>query len=584
MKIFSLLKKLNFHITRKHYHKLLFLLILMFFSAASEVISIGAIMPFLAVIVSPETLFTYVALKPFLEYFSITSAEDLVLPTVITFAFAAITAGFFRLALLWHQTRISYSIGVDLCVKAYKNTLNQPYEYHVSKNTSEIISGISIKAQNVANNTVLPIVNIISSCLSLSAIFTALFLIDPIVALVSIVAFGLIYSFVALYSNKKLARESEKINFEQNKIIKELQEGLGDIRDVLLDGSQEMHAQFYYETDSRLRRALGNVQILGSAPRYFVEAIGIAFVAAIAYWLIQQSSNIGDNFIILGAFAMAAQRVLPMVQQIYLGITSIYGNSAALNEVINLLHLPNQSKINFKTNSNFKFENIVEFKNVSFKYKSRDKGVIENFNFKIPKGSHIGIIGETGSGKSTILDILMGLLTPNVGQLVVDDIIISENNKRKWQSNIGHVPQNIYLTDTSIAENITMNAFKNEIDENQLEFAIKVAQLDKVLKNLPLGINTIVGERGGLLSGGQRQRIGIARALYKDPKILILDEATSALDIKTEANLIKGLRSIQNKITIVTVTHKIDTLKHCDKIIKMNEGNIEKIGQYLDFV
>ena len=188
--------------------------------------------------------------------------------------------------------------------------------------------------------------------------------------------------------------------------------------------------QFYYETNSRLRRALGNVQILGSAPRYFVEAIGIAFVAAIAYWLIQQSSNIGDNFIILGAFAMAAQRVLPMVQQIYLGITSIYGNSA-LNEVINLLHLPNQSKINFKTNSNFKFENIVEFKNVSFKYKSRDKGVIENFNFKIPKGSHIGIIGETGSGKSTILDILMGLLTPNVGQLVVDDIIISENNKKK---------------------------------------------------------------------------------------------------------------------------------------------------------
>ena len=541
-------------------------------------------MPFLAVIASPETLFTYVALKPFLEYFSITSSEDLVLPTVITFALAAIVAGFFRLALLWHQTRISYSIGVDLCVKAYKNTLYQPYEYHVSKNTSEIISGISIKAQNVANNTVLPVVNIISSCLSLSAIFTALFLIDPTVALVSIIAFGLIYCFVALYSNKKLARESEKINFEQNKVIKELQEGLGDIRDVLLDGSQEMHADVYYESDTRLRRALGNVQILGSAPRYFVEAIGIAIVAAIAYWMIHQPRDSGENFIILGAFAMAAQRVLPMVQQIYLGITSIYGNSAALNEVINLLHLPNQSKINFETNSNFKFENIVEFKNVSFKYKSRNKGVIENFNFKIPKGSHIGIIGETGSGKSTILDILMGLLTPITGQLVVDETTISENNKRKWQSNIGHVPQNIYLTDTSIAQNITMHTSKDKVDKDHLRSAIKISQLDKVLKNLPLGINTIVGERGGLLSGGQRQRIGIARALYKNPKILILDEATSALDIKTETNLINDLRSIQDKMTVVTVSHKINTLKHCDKIIKLNEGKIEKVGKYLDFI
>lgn len=555
----------------------------MFFSAASEVVTIAAIMPFLAIIASPETLFKYFALKPFLEYFSITTPEQLILPTVIAFALAAIIAGFFRLALLWHQTRISYSIGVDLCVKAYKNTLHQAYEYHVSKNTSELISGISIKATNVANNTVLPIVNIISSCLSLTAIFTALFLINPSVALMSIIAFGLIYCFIALYTNKKLARESEKINFEQNKIIKELQEGLGDIRDVLLDGSQEMHTGVYRETDTRLRRALGNVQILGSAPKYLVEAIGIVIVASITYWMIHQPFDTGQSLIILGAFAMAAQRILPMVQQIYVGITSILGNSAALDEVINLLNLPIKSKKSFKKNSNFKFENVIEFRNVSFKYKSRDKSVLENLNYKIPKGSHIGIIGETGSGKSTVLDILMGLLTPSTGQLVVDDTPIYENNKKNWQSIIGHVPQNIYLTDTSIIRNITMHAPQNKVDQDQLKFAIKISQLDKVLKSLPLGSNTIVGERGGLLSGGQRQRIGIARALYKNPKILILDEATSALDVKTETNLIDGLRSIQNKMTIVTVTHKIDTLKHCDRIIKMNEGNIEKVGKYYDF-
>ena len=583
MKILTLIKKLYFHLNSKHYRRLLILLLLMFLSAGAEVVSIGAVIPFLAVITSPEIVFTYKSLIPFLDYFSLSSPEQLIFPAVILFATAAIIAGCFRLALLWSQTRISFSIGVDLCVIAYRNTLYQPYEFHVSKNTSEIISGISIKTEAVANNTILPIVNILSSSLSLTAILVTLFIIDPIVAIVSIVGFGLVYCIVVLYCNRKLRNESSKINVEQNRVIKELQEGLGSIRDILIDGSQKIHAEVYRTSDTRLRRAMGNIGILSGAPKYFVEAVGIAIVAFIAYWMTQQPRDANENLIILGAFAMGAQRVLPMIQQIYVGITSILGNSAALGDVIFLLNQPIPLNKSFQKNPNFKFQSSVVFKDVSFRYKSRNNEVIKNFNFKVLKGKHIGIVGETGSGKSTFLDILMGLLHPQSGQFLVDGVIISDENKRSWQAILGHVPQNIYLTDSSILKNITINIPKNEIDQKRLKFAVEVSQLQSVIKNLPFGLETIIGERGGLLSGGQRQRIGIARALYKNPEILILDEATNALDVKTETNLIKALKLIKSNITVFMVAHRLKTLKNCDEIIKIEDGKIVRIAQYNDF-
>lgn len=578
----QLLRRLYAHVSPQRRKQLVMLFVLTIISSFAEVVSIGAVLPFLGVLTSPDLFFTNDVLSPVIHFLGIASSDDLIVPAVVGFALAALFAGVVRVLLLWAQTRLSYAIGADFCTSVYRRTLYQPYSVHVSRNTSEVISGISVKTSGVVNSTILPLLTILSGTLTLASISFTLFLIDPAVAIFAFIGFSSIYLFVILLSNKRLMAESSRISVEQTQVIKALQEGLGGIRDVLLDGAQEVCCKVYRDSDLRLRRSSGNVHIIGISPRYVIEALGMILVSALAYWLYGNQEGFKDTLPVLGAFALGAQRMLPLLQHVYSSWTSIRGNHASLGDVIRLMEQPLPAYAGAGPAQPMPFTKAVELRNLSFQYGDGVGRVLDSIDLTIPKGGLIGIVGSTGGGKSTLLDILMALLEPTGGELVVDGVPVTESNRRSWQANIGHVPQTIFLTDATIAENIALGVPAEKIDHRRVRWAAKTAQLNKVIEAWPEGYSTTVGERGVRISGGQRQRTGIARALYKQADVLIFDEATSALDSATESLVMEQISALPKDMTIVMVAHRLTTLKGCDRIIELRDGKVLRSGTYAE--
>ena len=363
-----------------------------------------------------------------------------------------------------------------------------------------------------------------------------------------------------------------------------MQEGLGGIRDILLNGNQEIYCNIYREADRPLRRVQASNAFIGSSPRYAMEAFGIILIAFVAYTIAEESNGITIAIPILGALAMGAQRLLPVLQQAYAAWSYILSGQASLNETLDLLDQPLKYDITKNTQSQLTFIKQIKFINVNFRYNDKTNWILKNIEFKISKGNRIGIIGSTGCGKSTLIDILMGLLTPTKGIIEIDDIILTDYNTRSWQAHIAHVPQSIYLSDSTIEENIAFGIPTENIDFNRVKYAAQQAQIVDYIEGLPEQYKTIVGERGMRLSGGQRQRIGIARALYKRADILIFDEATSALDNETELSVMESIEKLDNNLTIILIAHRISSLKNCSQILEIEDGCIKRIATYKEIL
>jgi ATP-binding cassette subfamily B protein len=548
-------------------------------ASLAEIISIGSVLPFLGVLTSPDRVFYYPAAQPIIKVLNINSPNQLLLPLTLIFAFIALLTGAVRLLLLWASTRLSFAAGADLSIKIYHNTLHQPYAVHVARNSNEIISGISDKA-NSTTEIMTEFLSFLSSILILIIILITLISIDPVIALIIFSGFGIIYGYIIWITRERLFINGRLIAQESTNVIKSLQEGLGGIRDVLIDGSQASYCDIYQRADLRLRRAQGNNWFISRCPRYAVEALGLSLIAGAAYLLAERPDGIVKAIPVLGMLALGAQRLLPVLQQAYYAITFIRGNQASLQEALDLLDQPLPDYINQAVAQKLDFKFCLELKNISFRYDHSNPWVLRNINLKINKGNRIGFIGTTGSGKSTLLDIRMGLLQPTEGYLAIDNQKIFNNNYRNWQKNIAHVPQAIFLADTTIQENIALGVPKKYIDLDRVKLVAKTAQIDKLIESWPHQYNTIVGERGVRLSGGQRQRIGIARALYKNASVIIFDEATSALDHETESEVMNSIDQLSANLTILIIAHRLTTLQNCSEIIEIDNGKIGRIGNY----
>lgn len=579
----SLLRRLWAHISIRRRRQLSLLAVLMVLSSFAEVLSIGAVFPFLGVLTSPQYVYEHSLAKPFLVLFNISSADQLLLPITILFVVGVLVASGIRMCLLWSTTRLSFAMGADLSLDIYRRMLYQPYAVHLSRNSSEIIDVISIKTNNIIYNVILPSITLLSSALLIGSILIALYLMNPVIALVAFGGFGSIYAAIIILTKRKILSDGQRVSSESSRLIQNLQEGLGGIRDVLLDSSQEVYTQTYRATDQVLRRAQASSLFISQSPRFGMEALGMVLIAVLAFGMSKQPTGVSAAIPLLGAFALGAQRLLPILQQAFYGWTNIRGMQPTLKLVLELLEQP-LPKSSDGEGQQIRFEKSIRFNDVSFRYASSDGLVLNQFNLEIPKGSRVGFIGETGSGKSTLLDILMGLLSPVSGSLEVDGIKISDKNKTAWQEHIGHVPQAIFLSDRSIAENIAFGLNVTEIDLIKVKKAAKQAQISDVIEALPNQYNTKVGERGVRLSGGQRQRIGIARALYKEADIIILDEATSALDSQTEEALMNSIASLDKDITVLMIAHRITTLKDCDMIVEVGLGGVLKVLSYQDLI
>jgi ABC-type multidrug transport system fused ATPase/permease subunit len=579
-----MLIRLWHHLSRRRRLQFGLLLVLMIIASFAEILSIGAILPFLAVLTTPSRIFTHPNAQSFIQALGLTSPDQLLLPLTIFFGLAALIAGSVRLLLAWASTRLSFATGADLSINIYRRTLYQPYAVHVARNSSEVINGIVTKASVVIHGIIGPALALISSGLMLTAILAVLLSVEPTISLVAFSGFGLIYGAIVWVTRKQKIRNSQRIAHESTQVIKSLQEGLGGIRDVLIDGSQSAYCGIYRSADHPLRLAQGSNQFISQAPRYGVEALGMMLIAALAYTLAQQSDGIAKAIPVLGALALGAQRMLPMMQQVYASWSSIQGGQASLKDTLDLLDQPLPDYANHPSVNPLPFRNRVLLNQLSFRYSPQSPWVLKDLNLHIIKGSRVGFTGTTGSGKSTLLDIVMGLLAPTEGSFEVDDQVITTSNHRAWQVHIAHVPQVIFLADSSIEENIAFGQPRNQIDHERVRRAASQAQIADIIETWPDKYQTFVGERGIRLSGGQRQRIGIARALYKQADVIIFDEATSALDNETEQAVMQAIEGLSEDLTILIIAHRLTTLKNCTQIVELADGGVRRIGSYQEIV
>jgi ATP-binding cassette subfamily B protein len=486
-----------------------------------------------------------------------------------------VTSGFIRVTLLWAQTRLGNAIGSDLGAAAYEKTLYQPYLKHTQGNSSNIIATLQTKVNTMVYFVVIPVLNLVTSiCIALAILMAAAW-IEP-VATISIGLFFVgIYLVIGGFSRKRIHRNSNVVKQNQSVVVQKIMEGLGAIRDVLLDGSQVQYVRDYRFADTRLRRSYGNLAILAGLPKHILESVGIVLLAGTACFLIGKNPNSSIALGVVGVIGLTAQRVLPLIQQVYSSWVSMNGGVGCLRDVLELLDQPMPDGKSHAAKNKFDFKNEISFQNISFRYSDNMPWVLDKLSFTVPKGSRVGFIGKTGSGKSTCLDLLMGLLEPTAGQILVDGYPLSQKTIRAWQGNIAHVPQAIYLADISLAENIAFGTPRDKIDIERVRSAARKAHIADFIESLPQGYQGLVGERGIRLSGGQRQRIGIARALYKTARIIIFDEATSALDNETEQVVMQTIESLSADLTVFIIAHRLTTLKNCTKIINLDLNNAE---------
>ncbi|MEP7242279.1 MAG: ABC transporter ATP-binding protein [Gammaproteobacteria bacterium] len=579
----TLLVRLFHHLSKRRQRQFVLVMVLTLVSALAEVVSLGAVLPFIGVLANPEVVYRQPFMNAVARAVGIESPDGLLLPLTITFAVVALATGALRMLLLWVSTRFTFAAGADLSIEVYRRTLYQPYPVHVARSSSDIISGITNKVGGTVLGVLLPVMTLTSSFLVMAGIMLTLLAIDPWVALVATAGFGISYGAITLMSRRRLSRNSRYIADEYTQVVKALQEGLGGIRDVLLDGTQPVYCEIYRHADAQLRRAQGENVFLGQSPRFAMEGLGMVLIAGLAYGLSFKGGGIVAALPVLAALALGAQRLLPALQQGYAAWAVMAGSHGSLADTIELLDQPVAAELLRPPPPALPFQEDIRFEGVRFRYTPEGPWVLNGIDLTIAKGSRVGFVGGTGSGKSTTLDLLMGLLAPTEGALLVDGEPLQGARVRAWQRTIAHVPQSIHLADATVAQNIAFGVPPGLIDMERVRQAARQAQIAEFIEERAGGYDGMVGERGVRLSGGQRQRIGIARALYKQASVLVLDEATSALDNATEVSVMASIDGLARDLTVLLIAHRLTTVRRCDNIIQLEHGCVVAQGSY-DFL
>jgi len=563
----AFLKSLFNSLPRRRRLQAIPLLGLMLLSSVAELVTIGAVVPFVAVLTHPEQAADLGWLNSATASFGIAPSSDSLLFFAGLFIGLALLSMLLRLVLNYATQRWALMANYDLSVDLYQRMLSQPFLFHCRHNSSELMSAL-FKTEQVTRSVIQSALQaLVAVALSLG-IIAALLLIDPLIALSAGLLFALVYLVISALVRLRLKRGGGAIAEMYTSRIQMLQEGLASIRDVMVDGREAQNLERYAALEYRLKKAQAEAQVLSSAPRYLVETLGIVILVVIAIVLIGQSDPPAAALPVVGALALAAQRLLPQAQQLYASWAGITGNRRIVEDVLKFQALARRN-LNQRPPApeGFGFQNAIRFEQVAFRYPDAAAPVLQGLNFEIRAGSRIGIIGETGAGKSTLVDLILGLLEPTEGRVRIDDTVLDESCRRAWQDRLAHVPQALFLADASIAENIALGEHREDIDLERVRQAAAIARLDKVIQGRPEGIWSRVGERGIALSGGQRQRIGIARALYHQPDVLILDEATNALDEATEREVVANLKRHRPELTLIIVTHRTESLRDCDRYI-----------------
>ena len=555
-----------------HRRKLGGLLALMLLGAFAELVSIGSVVPFLSLLGDGRTAHGLNWIDDTVSWTAGLTGGDRLFAAAILFVLASLAAAAIRLALSWSSQSFTLGLGHDLAVRIQSRILHQPYLFHVTNHSSRILASLE-KVHILSSGVLLQLMQAAAALVIGSFIIFAVASVNMTAAAVAAVILGASYLIISRFASPRLARDAVILGSAYDRRLKLIQESLGGIRDVIIDQSQPVHLEEFRATDSQFARTRLSSGFLVTAPRSLIEAAGIVLLAVLAVILSSEAQGSAAALPVLGALALGALRLLPLLQQLYQAWVSLAAHRSIASDVLSLLSLPAWN--DGPKHSPLTFEHAIRFEETSFTYPGRDKPALDDFSLVIPQGSRVAIVGKTGSGKSTLVDLLMGLLPPTVGSVTVDGVKLDEQSRRAWQRRIAHVPQSIYLADASIARNIAIGGSPGSMDMDRVAEAARTAQLEDFVASLPLGFDTRVGERGIGLSGGQRQRLGLARAIYKDASVLVLDEATSALDDETEKAVLSTLSQLhQRGRTIVIVSHRQSALTDCDMVVRLDRGRI----------
>ena len=576
----SFLGKLLFLFSKEQKSQLMILGILLLIGMLFEVLSLGTFIPALSIMVDPDFVSKYPQISPLIELLGNPSQNILILYGVSCILFVYTIKSMFLVFLSWRQSKFVAILSSSLSKRLFDGYISLPYTFHLRKNSAQLLRNIQTEVNifmSVAQSTIF--VTLEFSVMLGIAIM--LIIIQPFGALI-ISLFILIFSLLFHRITKhRLLNWGEARQFHDGQTNQILIEGLNGVKELKIFGTESYFLNKYNEHNEKKAQIMVKQGTLQQIPRLYLELLGIISISGLIFLMIWQGKNINELLPTLGIFVVGAFRLIPSVNRVMISVQGLKSGEPVVNVLFNEFVLFN-SELNFKTNSNVTFNHIVSVEKLNFSY-NYDIKTLTDVNLNIIKGETIGLIGTSGSGKSTFVDILLGLLIPDSGKILVDDVSISGSLK-SWRTQIGYVPQTIYLIDDSLLRNIAFGIPESKIDMVAVENALSAAQLSEFVTSLPNGINTKVGERGVRLSGGQRQRIGIARALYHDPNILILDEATSSLDSETEEAVMESVNLLQGVKTLIIVAHRYSTLKHCDMIYKLENGKIVSSGSFNEMI
>ena len=584
-KLLRLLKKVISILDNKEKRYFYYLSIAFFFVALVETFGVVLIIPFIEIASNPEIINSNYQLNLINNFFQFSNTNNFILFLGISYFFYLIFSQAFKAVIMYFQLRYTFSLEASISKRLLESYLRQTYSWFLDKHSGDMGKGILSEVAETIHYSLNPLLAMISQLFLTFQLIVLIVLVNPIVALITLL-FLLVLNLVIFNKVKNWIKliGINKVKHNQRR-YKTVVEAFGAIKEIKLSGIEKSYSNKFSSAASDFSTANSNVQIVSILPKYLLEALSFGFLILFILYNLNLGNNLTKVLPILSMFAFAALRLIPAFQQIFSSLNKINFSTKGLDDILYRLNENKNLEISKKTNDSLQIKNKIEINDLNFIYPNSNRMALNKINLSILAGKKIGVVGSTGSGKTTLIDILLGLLKPTNGKISLDGNEISKLGLREWQNSIGYVPQNIFLSDKTVAENIAFGHTLEELNIERVKEVCKIASLHEfITKELDQNYFTEVGERGIRLSGGQRQRIGIARALYNNPSLLVLDEATSALDNLTEKKIIESIADNSKNITTIIIAHRLNTIKNCDCIYYLEDGEIKSSGTYEELI
>lgn len=561
----TMIRKMFLHLSNAHRWQIVLLCIISFFASLAEIVSIASVIPFLALVSGEKSPMLNDMLQRVGLVFDFSEGDQITSITLI-FISTVLVAAAIKILMHIFLTNLAAGIGANYGYKLFASHLSRSFLLANMSHSSDALAAVN-KTIELVEQFIRPIFVMISSSFLMISITSLVVILEPMISISVFIGLSGIYLFIAFYLRPIVKRKSNFYSQSHDRTVRLLQEGLGSTRDIIINGQEKFYTDRLLEILVPMHRSLALIKILAGIPRHVIEAFGISVICFLVLFFNSLDHGIAEVIPILGFLALAMHRTLPLMQQTYSSYTSVQGAMGMVKDV--LFELERYEARHYGSQS-VSFEKSIVLKEISFKYPNAKTNVLDCYSLTIQKGNKLGLWGHTGSGKSTILDILSGLIEPQLGAVFIDGTPLNSQNRLSWMSRLAYVSQSIFLLDRPLLENICSNIDEELINYEHLQACLMAVDLEAVVRNLNNGLRSSIGERGALLSGGQKQKIGIARALYRKPDLLILDEATNAMDAQTESKVMKGIAELFPDITLILVSHSKSTMKFCDAVVNLN--------------